>query len=94
MSTAIEELTRGPAGPVLRDCITTLEQVARYRLPPAIDRRLLWLSENKEGLTPDEREELSALVDFAEDRTIEKVKAQATLRRLSDLFPQLVSTHP
>ena len=94
MSTTIAELPEGPAGPVLRDCMATLEQVARYRLPPAIDRRLLWLSENKERLTADEREELSALVDFAEDRTIEKVRAQATLKRLSALFPQLVSVHP
>jgi hypothetical protein len=74
--------------------MATLEQVACYRLPPAIDRRLLWLSENKERLTPAEREELSALVDFAKDRTIEKVRAQATLQRLSALFPQLGSTQP
>jgi hypothetical protein len=91
VSTTIHELTQGPAGPVLRDCIATLRQVARYHLPTAIDRRLLYLSENKERLSQDEREELAALVEFAEDRTIEKVTAQATLKRLAELFPQLVN---
>lgn len=94
MSTVIEQLAQGPAGAVLRDCIATLEQISCYHLPGALNRRLLWLSENKERLTADEREELLALVDFAEDRTVERVKAQATLKRLADLFPQLVRGKP
>ena len=94
MNTTIEPLAYGPAEAVLRDCFSTLDQVARYRLPPAIDRRLQWLSENKESLTAEQREELSALVDFAEDRTLEKVKAQATLRRLGELFPDLAANQP
>lgn len=94
MSIAVEELSQGAAGPVLRDCIATLEQVAEYRLPPAIDRRLVWLSENKDRLTSEERDELLALVDMADERTIAKVRARATLQRLSRLFPQLASNQP
>lgn len=87
MSTTIERFTDARLEPVLRDCIATLQQVAGYRLPPAIDRRLLWLSENKEILTDPERGELLALVEIAEDRTLEKVKAHATLKRIGELFP-------
>jgi hypothetical protein len=77
---------------VLADCVAALQRVVGYRLPPALDRRLLWLSENKERLSPDEREELLAAIDFAEDRTLEKLHAQAVLKRLSTLFPHLVSS--
>jgi hypothetical protein len=94
MSVAIDLFADPRAEPILRDCVATLRQVASYRLPAAIDRRLLWLSENKENLADTERDELLALVDFAEDRTLEKVKANATLKRLGELFPQLVSSHP
>lgn len=94
MSTTIDLFADARAELVLRDCAATLQEVARYRLPPAIDRRLLWLSENKERLTHEEREELLALVEFAEERTLEKVKAHATLKRLGELFPQLVSSPP
>jgi hypothetical protein len=76
---------------VLRDCATTLARVAAYRLPPALDQRLLWLSENKELLSATEREELLLLAEMAEDQTVEKVQAMVTLRRLGELFPNLVS---
>ena len=59
-------------------------------VPAVLDRRLLWLSENKQQLTQNERDELSALVEFAEDRTVEKVRAQATLKRLTELFPRIL----
>src|SRR5262245_14412728 len=78
---------------VLSSCVTTLQRVAAYRLPPALDRRLLWLSENQERLTPEEREELLAAVEFAEDRTVEKLQAQAVLKSLASLIPQLVPPH-
>jgi hypothetical protein len=79
---------------VLHDCATTLARVAAYRLPPAVDQRLLWLSENKESLSAPERQELLGLAEMAEDRTVEKVQAMATLRRLGELFPDLVSSQP
>src|SRR5437899_2605276 len=75
---------------VLRDCAATLQRVATYRLPTAVDRRLLWLSENKERLTDAEREELLALIEFADERTVEKLEARATLQRLAQAWPHLV----
>jgi hypothetical protein len=78
----------------LRDCVAALQRVAGYRLPPALDRRLLWLSENKEQLSQAERKELLAAVEFAEERTIEKLQARAALQRLAEVWPQLVPTQP
>jgi hypothetical protein len=78
----------------LRDCAAALQRVAAYRLPSALDRRLLWLSENKETLTEDEREELLAAVEFAEERTIEKLQARAALKRLAEVWPELATAQP
>jgi len=78
---------------VLRDCVAALQRSAAYRLPPALDRRLLWLSENKGQLTEAERDELLALADFAGERTVDKLQAQAALQRLAALWPELVN-HP
>jgi hypothetical protein len=79
---------------VLRDCVATLQRVGDYRLPAALDRRLLWLSENKETLTETEQEELFALIEFAEERTVEKVQARAVLKALAEVWPQLISQQP
>ena len=46
---------------LLRECAVTLQSVASYRLPKAMDKRLLWLAENKELLSEAERQELLAL---------------------------------
>ena len=91
MAIGTATLTEGPQEAILRDCATTLQRVASYRLPPALDRRLLWLSENKERLTDSEREELLALIEFAEERTLEKLEARTTLLRLAQTWPQLVA---
>jgi hypothetical protein len=91
MASQTTSLDNERAEPVLRDCVTTLERVATYRLPTVIDERLLWLSENKETLSDAEREELLGLTEFSEQRTLEKVQAQAVLKRLGDLFPRLVA---
>src|SRR5437764_8052675 len=77
---------------VLRDCAALLQHLAAYQLPPAIDRRLLWLSENKETLTKAEREELLALVELAEERTVEKLRARAVLKQLAETWPHLAPT--
>jgi hypothetical protein len=78
----------------LRDCVATLQRLATYHLPPAMDQRLLWLSENKEKLTEAEREELLAVVEFTEERTVEKLQAQAALKRLAENWPHLVPALP
>ena len=83
--------SNGSIDSLIQDCAGTLQKVASYKLPSALDRRLLWLSENKESLTEAEREEWLALVDFSEDRTIEKLQAKVILQRLSEAWPQLGS---
>jgi hypothetical protein len=79
---------------LIQDCAATFQKVARYELPAAMDRRLLWLSENKETLTEAEREELHALIDFSEDRTVEKLQAKVLLQRLAEVWPQLFGSTP
>lgn len=77
----------GAMDSLIQKCAATLQRVANYRMPAAMDRRLLWLSENKESLTQPEREELLALVDFSEDRTVEKLEAKMLLQRLAETPP-------
>src|SRR5262249_42260776 len=79
---------------VLRDCVATLQRVAAYRLPPALDRRLLWLSENKEKLSAADREELLAAVESAQERTGGKLPARGVLKRLAEVCPHLVPAQP
>jgi len=76
---------------VLRDCVQTLSRMADYRLPNALDRRLLWLSENKERLDKTQREELAALVELADHRALDKVQANAVLERLRQIYPELAN---
>jgi hypothetical protein len=84
----------GAKDSVLLDCLSVVRSVAAYRFPPAMDRRLLWLSEHKELLTSDEREELLALVELAQDRTLDKVHARAILQQVEKRWPELVVTQP
>lgn len=77
--------------PVLRDCVDTLNRVANYHLPLALDRRLLWLSENKDRLDDGQREELAALVNLADDRALDKVQAKAVLNGLAKAYPELLN---
>jgi hypothetical protein len=83
-----------PVDSLLRDCAATLEKVASYKLPQPMDRRLLWLSENKESLSASERKELLALIEFSEDRTVEKLQAKVILQRLAEAWPQLFGSSP
>jgi hypothetical protein len=74
---------------VLRDCVDTLRRMATYRLPSALDHRLLWLSENKEQLDARQREELAAFVELADNRSLDKVQAKAVLDQLARIYPEL-----
>lgn len=91
MSSEIETKAGALVESVLSDCVTALRRSADYRLPPALDRRFLWLAENKETLSAAEREEFLALADFSEEKTIEKLQARAVLKRLAEIYPHLVS---
>jgi len=83
--------TRREEEPLLRECMTALRRAASYRLPPALDQRMLWLSENKESLSETERSELMAMVELAEERTLDKAQARALLSRLVRDYPHLSS---
>jgi hypothetical protein len=77
---------------LFQDCAATLQKVASFKLPTAMDRRLWWLSENNETLSESEREELLALFDFSEDRTVEKLQAKILLKRLAEVCPEVVGS--
>jgi hypothetical protein len=69
--------------------LVALRRVAAYTLPAALDARMLDLGERKEDLTPAERGELLALVEFTQARAAEKLEAELAARRLADAYPDL-----
>ncbi len=71
------------ADPPWNSALAALRRVAGYTLPPALDRRILDLGERKESLTPEERDELMAWVEFTQQRSIERLEAELALRRLA-----------
>ena len=74
----------------IQSCVQTLRRLANYELPPALDRRLQELGEQKEFLDRAAHQDLLALVAFSQQRTLEKLEAQVALKRLQELFPELV----
>jgi hypothetical protein len=66
-------------------------RVAAYTLPVALDTRLLDLSERKEALTADERNELLGLVAFTQARSVEVAEAELAIRRLTAAYPDLAN---
>lgn len=87
-STATAEPDRRAA---LASSAAALRRVAGYALPPALDRRLLELGERKDALTPDERAELLAWVDFTQQRSADRLAAEVALRWLAEAYPDLPS---
>src|SRR6266446_10671557 len=57
----------------IQACAVALRRMATYELDPSLHRRKRAFGERKEFLTPAEHEELLACVDFAHQRTIEKL---------------------
>jgi hypothetical protein len=49
------------------------------------------LAEREEFLDSAEHDELMALVDFSQRRSIEKLEAQLALKRLGEVLPELVA---
>lgn|GEM_PF-1970183 len=66
--------------------VTALSKIARYKLEPSLDRRIRDLGERKEFLNKKEYAELLALVAFTQQRSLEKLEAQAALKRLRKVF--------
>jgi hypothetical protein len=72
----------------LRSCVQALRPVANYTLPETLNLRMRELGERKEFLSPAEHEQLLSLVEFTEERTLEKLRAEIALRQLEALFPE------
>jgi hypothetical protein len=77
---------------VLRTCERALRRVAEYRLAPALDQRLRDLGERKEWLSAAEHDELLALVFFTQQRSLEKLEAEAALQDLQTACTELAQT--
>jgi hypothetical protein len=75
--------------PALREGVEALRLLAEYKLPPRLQRRMHELGENKEFLDPEAHAELMELVEFAQGRTLEQLKAMAALKRLRQVMPSL-----
>jgi hypothetical protein len=75
----------------IKAVVTSLRGVASYELETPLAHRMQDLSERKEFLNTEEHDELLALVDFSQRRTIEKLEAQVALRRLGEIIPELVT---
>jgi len=75
----------------IQACALALRRMADYELDPSLPRRTHALGERNEFLSPAEHEELLALVDFAHQRTREKLEAQAALTRLRGALPGMLS---
>jgi len=92
-STLVDNVVK--AGPkfesVMSQCVTALRHVAEYELEPSINQRMRDLGERKDSLSPDEHAELMTFVSFGEKRAIEKLEAQAALRKLDETLPGLLN---
>jgi hypothetical protein len=71
----------------IQACAVVLRRMADYELDASLHQRMHALGERKEFLSPAEHEELLALVDFAHQRTMEKLEAQVALDRLRTALP-------
>lgn len=84
---------RSPRANARRDlapAIELLKKLAGYELETGVDRLMLELGENKESLTPAQHRVLADLVEFTQQRTIEKFEARVALQRLKHFVPELV----
>ena len=70
-----------------------LGRVADYELDANLARFVQDLSERKEFLDRSQHDELMALVAFSQQRAIEKLEARAALKRLRELFPDLIQSN-
>lgn len=59
-----------------------LSQIAEYELEDGIQERMRDLGERKDLLSESERNELTALLNFAQRRQIEKLEAEVALKQL------------
>jgi hypothetical protein len=68
-----------------------LSKLANYKPEARLQRRLDDLGARKEFLDTTEHDELLALVDFTQQRTIEALQARLALARLHEAFPNVLA---
>ncbi len=73
----------------LRACAKALRVAANYQLPAPLQRKLRKTLDDKERTSPAGHEELLVLVEVAQERSLQKVKAQVALQQLLQAFPEL-----
>ena len=88
--------TVSPTDPKFRtaisNCVAALRRMARNELDSSLQRRMQELGERKEFLDKSEHDELTALVEFTQQRTIEKLDAELALKHLQEVCPELVDS--
>ena len=91
MATATIGATRSTSArrKALRSCAEALRVAVDYRLPNLLQRKLRKALDEKERVSPSEHRELLVLVDAAQERSLQKVKAQVALQQLLQAFPEL-----
>ena len=73
----------------LRACAKALRVAANYRLPTPLQRKLRKTLDDPERTSPAEHQQLLILVEVAQERSLQKVKAQVALQQLLQAFPEL-----
>jgi hypothetical protein len=73
----------------LRASYEALHEVASYQPHPDIAERMQDLGERKAFLCEAEHKELMALVNFAQRRTVEKLRAELALKQIQAACPEL-----
>ena len=91
MATVTIEATRSTSTrrKALRACADALRVAADYRLPSSLQRKLRKALDEKERASPSAHRELLVLVEAAQERSLQKVKAQVALQQLLEAFPEL-----
>ncbi len=69
-----------------------LRRLADYELESGIQSRMQELGERKEFLNKAEHDELVSLIEFSEQRTIEKLEAEVALQQLKAAAPELLAS--
>ena len=73
----------------LEPTVAALRRLATYKMEPALARRMHELGERKEFLGNREHDELLRLVEFWEQRLIDKLAAKVALKELRRVMPKL-----
>jgi hypothetical protein len=78
----------------LEEAVGVLRSVAEYQISSEAEEQMRSLGENKEACSAEERDIHRELADFWRRRTLQKLQALNSLKRLHQVAPQLVGALP